>query len=168
MSGGTISHSELQEAYDKLKQAVTDYGLSVMQTSGKWSLHETNEAGREREQYELKIVNDLVDLEIEVVNLRNALKRTEADKMILCHGLRKAEDFLREVAWLAGIDEPNPDPEVVIEALSDKFALIKEGLAKIENNTLEVMERLKEKDAKLKWYQETLQGIVREKLEGGV
>ena len=81
------------------------------------------------------------------------IRRMGSDTMTLTHGLRKAEEFLREVAWLAGVDDENPDPDFVVDALSEKFADIKDGLSRIENNTLEIQSRMIETARKMEWYE---------------
>lgn len=133
-SGGTISRSELED--DNLNLRVANERLEA----------EVARMKREREVAE------------------GTIRRMSSDSMILSQGLRKAEDFLREVAWLAEVDDPNPDPDEVIDTLTAKFGDIKIGLEAIERNTLEIQERMKEKDLKLKWYEE----VLRDKLEGGV
>lgn len=55
---------------EKLRGAIRQYGLTVMQTSGEWSLHDVSEVGRIEEEKTLAVVNRNIELEVEVEQLR--------------------------------------------------------------------------------------------------
>lgn len=67
-----VSSEELQ----KLRGAVRDAGFSVMQTSGKWSLHYCSEAAKKAEEVEGRLISRNIDLERRVRELEAELEHT--------------------------------------------------------------------------------------------
>jgi hypothetical protein len=64
------SHSEAE----KLREAIRDAGFSVMQTSGRWSIHDVSKlADAEREKTN-QVISENIDLEIKVSKFEAAIK----------------------------------------------------------------------------------------------
>lgn len=57
---------DMEERYKKLRAAVVSAGFSVMETSGKWSIHDTSERGKRQDAEDLRIANRMVDLDLEL------------------------------------------------------------------------------------------------------
>ena len=58
---------------EKLAGAIRDYGLTVMQTTGVWSLHDTSKLGELRDERELEVINRSIDLEVENERLKRRI-----------------------------------------------------------------------------------------------
>jgi len=66
--------SEAVSEAEKLREAIRDAGFSVMQTSGRWSIHDvSNLADAEREKTN-QIISENIDLGIKVSKLEAAVK----------------------------------------------------------------------------------------------
>lgn len=68
--------AEAQAREEKLRGAIRDYGLTVMQTSGAWSLHDTSQLGQARDAKELEVATRNVELEVENSRLREMIGTT--------------------------------------------------------------------------------------------
>ncbi len=65
----------LKEELDKLRQAVADAGLSVMQTSGKWSLHDVSGKFATQARYDDDKTTEII---MENIELKKKLREMEA------------------------------------------------------------------------------------------
>jgi hypothetical protein len=53
----------------KLREAIRDAGFEVMQTSGRWSIHDVSEQAMAKQEKTAEIIGQNIDLEIKVSNL---------------------------------------------------------------------------------------------------
>lgn len=64
---------QIEEAV-KLREAIRDAGFTVMQTSGRWSIHDVSELGIAEQEKTKEIICENIDLEIKVKRLEDAIK----------------------------------------------------------------------------------------------
>ena len=79
---------------NRLREAISDAGFSVMQTSGRWSIHDVSELAKAEQAKTDEIISQNIDLEIKVKKLETTIKETcdvfkAADAMI---GLRVSKE----------------------------------------------------------------------------
>lgn len=59
---------------EKLREAIRDAGFSVMQTSGRWSIHDVSELAKAEQAKTDEVIRQNIDLEIKVKQLESAVK----------------------------------------------------------------------------------------------
>lgn len=67
----------LSEA-EKLREAIRDAGFEVMQTSGRWSIHDVSELGIAEQEKTAEIICENIDLGIKVKRLESAINEAFA------------------------------------------------------------------------------------------
>jgi len=63
----------LSEA-EKLREAIRDAGFSVMQTSGRWSIHDVSKLAEAEQEKTNQIIGENIDLGIKVKHLETTIK----------------------------------------------------------------------------------------------
>lgn len=59
---------------DKLREAIRDAGFSVMQTSGRWSIHDVSKFAEAEQEKTNQIIGENINLELRVKELEFTLK----------------------------------------------------------------------------------------------